>query len=271
MTLDELFSVAGKVVCVTGGGGGIGRGIARTFASGGAKVYIASRSDLSDVASEIAEEGPGECLALSVDMSSEESIKKLVAELKEREGKLDVLVNNAALGSFIHRFEKFPADEWDQMMSVNLRGPFLLVKEALDLLETAGNSDAHASVVNIVSVDGMRGAMDNDWAYGAGKAALIQLTRQWAATQGNNHGKEGGRHITFNAIAPGPFPGMLDRYLETEEGRAAVGSVTVSGRVGDPVDIGAACVYLSSRAGSYVTGSTIPVDGGLLVGRRANS
>ena len=113
--------------------------------------------------------------------------------------------------------------------------------------------------------------MDNDWAYGAGKAALIQLTRQWAATQGNNHGKEGGRNITFNAIAPGPFPGMLDHYLETEEGRAAVGAVTVSGRVGDPTDIGAACIYLSSRAGSYVTGSTIPVDGGLLVGRRANS
>ena len=192
----------------------------------------------------------------------EESIKKLVSNLQELEGKLDVLVNNAALGSFIHAFEKFPADEWDQMMNANVRGPFLLVKESLGLLATAANSDVHASVVNIVSVDGIRVAMDNDWAYGAGKAALIQLTRQWAATQGKNHGKEGGRNITFNAIAPGPFPGMLDHYLETEEGRAAVGAVTVSGRVGDPVDIGAACVYLSSRAGSYVTGSTIPVDGG---------
>ena len=271
MNFEDLFSVSGKVVCVTGGGGGIGRGIARTFVSGGAKVYIASRRDLSDVATEISEEGPGECLALSVDMTSEESIKKLVSNLRELEGKLDVLVNNAALGSFIHAFEKFPADEWDQMMNANVRGPFLLVKESLGLLASAANSDVHASVVNIVSVDGIRVAMDNDWAYGAGKAALIQLTRQWAATQGNNHGKEGGRNITFNAIAPGPFPGMLDHYLETEEGRAAVGAVTVSGRVGDPVDIGAACVYLSSRAGSYVTGSTIPVDGGLLVGRRANS
>ncbi len=271
MNFEELFSVSGKVVCVTGGGGGIGRGIAKTFVAGGARVYIASRGDLSGIAGEISEEGPGSCEYLSVDMSDEESIKTLVASLKEREGRLDVLVNNAALGGLIHAFEKFPAEDWDQMMAVNLRGPFLLVKEALSLLTTAGSPDAHASVVNIASVDGMRVAMDDDWAYGAGKAALIQLTRQWAATQGNNHGKEGGRNITFNSIAPGPFPGMLDRYLETEEGRAAVGSVTVSGRVGDPVDIGAACVYLSSRAGSYVTGSTIPVDGGLLVGRRANS
>ena len=186
MNFEELFSVSEKVVCVTGGGGGIGRGIARTFVSGGAKVYIVSRSDLSDVANEISEEGPGECLALSVDLASEESIKALVSNLQELEGKLDVLVNNAALGGFIHAFEKFPADEWDQMMNANVRGPFLLVKEALGLLATAANSDAHASVVNIVSVDGIRVAMDNDWAYGAGKAALIQLTRQWAATQGNN-------------------------------------------------------------------------------------
>ena len=160
-------------VCVTGGGGGIGSGIARTFVSGGAKVYIASRRDLSDVATEISEEGPGECLALSVDMTSEESIKKLVSNLQELEGKLDVLVNNAALGSFIHAFEKFPADEWDQMMNANVRGPFLLVKESLGLLATAANSDVHASVVNIVSVDGIRVAMDNDWAYGAGLARSV--------------------------------------------------------------------------------------------------
>ncbi|HJL61036.1 MAG TPA: SDR family oxidoreductase [Pseudomonadales bacterium] len=271
MNFEELFSVLGKVVCVTGGGGGIGRGIAKTFVAGGAKVYIASRSDLSEVAAEISGEGPGECLSLPLDISQEESIKALVANLKEQEGKLDVLVNNAALGNFIHPFEEFPMDEWDQMTTVNLRGPFLLVKEALNLLESAGSPEAHASVINIASVDGIRVARDNDWAYGASKAALIQLTRQWASTLGNNYGREGGRQITFNTIAPGPFPGMLDQYLETEEGRAAVASATVVGRVGDPVDVGAACAYLASRAGSYVTGSTIPVDGGLLVGRRANS
>ena len=103
------------------------------------------------------------------------------------------------------------------------------------------------------------------------KAGLIHLTRQLAGREGAKHGRDGGRHITYNAIAPGPFPGMLDRYLETEEGRAAIGAVTVSGRVGRPEDIGAACIYLASRAGSYVTGAVLPVDGGLLVGTKANS
>ena len=92
-----------------------------------------------------------------------------------------------------------------------------------------------------------------------------------AGLLGNKHGREGGHNITFNAIAPGPFPGMLDEYLETEEGRAAVGAVTVSGRVGKPEDVGAACIYFASPAGSYVTGALLPVDGGLLVGKRANS
>ena len=137
--------------------------------------------------------------------SSEESIKKLVSKLQELEGKLDVLVNNAALGGFIHDLEKFPADEWDQMMNANVRGPFLLVKEAMGLLATAANSDAHASVVNIVSVDGIRVAMDNDWAYGAGKAAWIQLTRQWAATQGNNHGRRTVGILPSTRSRPGLF------------------------------------------------------------------
>lgn len=271
MNFDNLFNVDGKVVCVTGGAGGIGRGIAGAFIAGGARVYIASRSDLKEAAIELSSYGPGECSAIRADLANDDDITALVASLSEREGKLDVLVNNAAVGGFIHKFGEFPMDEWDTMTSVNLRAPFALTQACLPLLRNAANSESHAAVINIASVDGVRIAGDNDWAYGMSKAGLIHLTRQLAGLLGNKHGREGGHNITFNAIAPGPFPGMLDRYLETEEGRAAVGAATVSGRVGKPEDIGAACIYLASRAGSYVTGAMLPVDGGLLVGKRANS
>jgi NAD(P)-dependent dehydrogenase (short-subunit alcohol dehydrogenase family) len=271
VNFENLFSVEGKVVCVTGGAGGIGRGIAGAFVAGGARVYIASRSDLTAAAAELSGEGPGECVALRADLASDEDIGALAATLGKHEGKLDVLVNNAAIGGFMHEFGEFPMDEWDTMTAVNLRGPFALTQACLPLLRESASPESHASVINIASVDGVRVAGDNDWAYGMNKAALIHLTRQLAGLLGNNHGREGGHNITFNAIAPGPFPGMLDRFLETEEGRKAVGAITVSGRVGEPEDVGAACIYFASRAGSYVTGAMLPVDGGLLVGIRANS
>ncbi len=271
MDFDNLFNVADKVVCVTGGGGGIGRGIAGAFVAGGAKVYITSRSDLQGAAEDLGQEGPGQCLALRTDLSQDDDIAALAATLSEREGKLDVLINNAALGGFIHKFGEFPMDEWDTMTQVNLRAPFALTQACLPLLRASASAESHASVINIASVDGIRIAGDNDWAYGMGKAGLIHLTRQLAGLAGNKHGRDDGHNITFNAIAPGPFPGMLDRYLETQEGRDAIGAATVAGRVGKPEDIGAACIYLASRAGSYVTGALLPVDGGLLVGKRANA
>ena len=271
MNFDNLFSVADKVVCVTGGGGGIGRGIAGAFVAGGARVYIASRSDLSATADELAQYGPGTCTALQADLASDDDIATLAETLLAREGALDVLVNNAALANRLHPFENYPMADWDEVTAVNVRGPFALTKACLPLLTKAGERGSHGAVVNIASVDGIRIASDDDWAYGSGKAALIHLTRQWAGRLGNKGGRPGGRNITFNAIAPGPFPGMLDELLATEEGRNAVGAATTVGRVGEPEDIGAACVYLASRAGAYVTGAVLPVDGGLLVGRAANS
>ena len=210
MNFQDIFSVDRKVVCVTGGGGGIGRGIAGGFVAGGAKVYIASRGDLSEAAAELDAEGPGQCLPLRADLSNDEDITSLVQTLKEREGRLDVLVNNAALGNFMYPFEEFPMEAWDQMNRVNVRAPFALTRECLPLLEVAGKDDNHAAVINIVSIDGIRIPSDDDWAYGMGKAGLIHLTRQWAGRLGNNGGRAGGRNLTFNAIAPGPFPGMMD-------------------------------------------------------------
>ena len=270
MDLQTMFDVTGKVVCVTGGGGGIGRGIAAAFVAGGAKVYIASRSDLSPVAEEITELGSGECIALRADLARDEDIDALAGTFEERDGKLDVLVNNAALGNFMGKFGEFDMDMWDTVTRVNQRAPFALTQACLSLLTEAGSRGPHASVVNIASVDGIRIAADNDWAYGMSKAALIHVTRQWAGRMGNKGGRPGGRNITFNAIAPGPFPGMLDPYLATEEGHAAISAATVVGRPGEPEEIGAACVYFASPAGAFVTGAVLPVDGGLLVGRSAN-
>ena len=270
MNFRDIFSVEGKVVLVTGGGGGIGRGIAGGFIAGGARVYIASRGDLTSAAEELSKEGPGECIPLKADLSKDDQITALVQTLKDREGKLDVLVNNSALGNVMHKYEEFPMDEWDKLQAVNYRAPFALTKEALPLLTTAGDSGAHATVINIVSIDGIRIPSDNDWAYGMSKAGLIHLTQQLAGRLGNKGGREGGRNINFNAIAPGPFPGMMDAVLKTEEGRDAISKFTTVGRPGIPEDMGAACVYLASRAGSYVTGAVLPVDGGILVARSRN-
>ncbi len=270
MDLQNMFSVADKVVCVTGGGGGIGKGIAAAFVAGGAKVYIASRSDLSATAGELADVGSGDCIALQADLAKDEDIAALAQTFEERDGKLDVLVNNAALGNYMGRFGEFEMDMWDTVTRVNQRAPFALTQACLPLLTEAGSRGPHASVVSIASVDGIRIPADNDWAYGMSKAALIHVTRQWAGRMGNKGGRPGGRNITFNAIAPGPFPGMLDPILATEEGHAAISAATVVGRPGKPEEIGAACVFFASEAGAYVTGAVLPVDGGLLVGRSAN-
>ena len=139
MDFQDMFSVAGKVVCVTGGGGGIGRGIAAVFVGGGARVYIASRSDLSAKAEELAREGPGECIALQADLAKDEDIDGLARTFEERDGKLDVLVNNAALGNYMGRFGEFDMDMWDTVTRVNQRAPFALTQACLPLLTEAGS------------------------------------------------------------------------------------------------------------------------------------
>ena len=128
MDFQDMFSVTGKVVCVTGGGGGIGRGIAGVFAAGGARVYIASRSDLTAVAEELTEKGSGECIPLQADLAKDEDIPALAKAFEERDGKLDVLVNNAALGNCMGRFGEFDMGMWDTVTRVNQRAPFALTQ-----------------------------------------------------------------------------------------------------------------------------------------------
>ena len=272
MDFQGMFSVAGKVVCVTGGGGGIGRGIAGVFVAGGARVYIASRSDLSATAEKLAQEGPGECIPLQADLAKDEDIAGLAKTFEEHDGKLDVLVNNAALGNYMGRFGEFDMDMWDTVTRVNQRAPFALTQACLPLLTEAGSQGPHAAVVNIASVDGIRIPADNDCGLPHGQGLPDPLHE--TVRRGGSATRAAGRAGGTSPSTPSPrgrSPACSTPTSRPRRGHAAISAMTVVGRPGKPEEIGAACAFFASAAGAYVTGSVLPVDGGLLVGRSANT
>lgn len=256
--LGDLFSVAGKTALVTGGATGIGRMIASALARGGARVLIASRkgADCETVAAEINElGGSGTAEGFAGDVSSEEGIAALVAEVRARTDKLDILVNNAGL-TWGADFAEFPYSAWDKVMRVNITGLFHLTRELTPLLESAASDDDPARIINLGSVMGTQPLADGAYSYTASKAAVHHLTRTLA-----NEFAE--RRITVNAFAPGPFQSRMTAFATGNDDKAAkVGDRVPLGRIGTPDDIAGATLYLCSRAGSYVTGAILPLDGG---------
>lgn len=256
--LGDLFSVAGKTALVTGGATGIGRMIASALARGGARVLIASRkgADCETVATEINElGGSGTAEGFAGDVSSEEGIAALVAEVRARTDKLDILVNNAGL-TWGADFAEFPYSAWDKVMRVNITGLFHLTRELTPLLESAASDDDPARIINLGSVMGTQPLADGAYSYTASKAAVHHLTRTLA-----NEFAE--RRITVNAFAPGPFQSRMTAFATGNDDKAAkVGDRVPLGRIGTPDDIAGATLYLCSRAGSYVTGAILPLDGG---------
>jgi len=252
--LDDLFSVAGKTVVVTGGSRGIGLMIARGFVEGGARVVISSRK--AEVCERVAAElsQVGECVAVPADLSGEEACRRLAGEVGEREGRVHVLVNNAG-ATWGAALETYPGAAWDKVLDLNLKAPFFLTRAMLPLLEAAAGPDDPARVVNVGSIDGLRVPAMPTYAYSASKAGLHHLTRVLARELGP-------RGVTVNAIAPGPFESKMMaetlRVLGDE-----IASAAPLGRIGRPDDMAGAALYLASRAGAYVTGAVIPVDGGL--------
>ncbi|MFE3293079.1 SDR family oxidoreductase [Rhodococcus sp. NPDC059234] len=251
-----LFDVAGKTVVVTGGSRGIGLMIARGFVEAGATVIISSRK--ADACAIAAEElsALGTCIAMPADLSTDEGVTSLAERVAEFTPTLDVLVNNAG-ATWGAPIDEFPASGFDKIFDVNVKAVFALTQKLLPRLRAAASAEDPARVVNIGSIDGLVVSGSENYSYGASKAAVHMLTRKVAATLAREH-------ITVNAIAPGPFPTKMTAFvLDDPDLRSAMEANVPLGRVGRAEDIVGAAIFLSSRAGAYLTGTVIPVDGGI--------
>jgi NAD(P)-dependent dehydrogenase (short-subunit alcohol dehydrogenase family) len=252
MNIEQLFSVKGKVALVTGGSRGIGKMIAQGLIAAGAKVYISARK--ADACNATAEELGPNCISLPADISSVAGARQLAAQFAEHESRLDILVNNAG-AAWGAEFEDFPEVGWDKVMDLNVKSPFFLTQALHGLLKAGATAETPAKVINISSVDGMRINPWETYSYQASKAALIQLTKRMAVRLLRDH-------IYVTGIGPGAFPSDMNKAAR-DHGDMVSKSVP-NKRVGDWMDISGAVIFLASRAGDYVIGTTIPVDGGIV-------
>jgi NAD(P)-dependent dehydrogenase (short-subunit alcohol dehydrogenase family) len=251
--MKNLFSVAGKVALVTGGSRGIGRMIAHGLVANGARTYVTSRKAEAcrETAAELSR--AGECIALPADLAQPEDRARVVAELGAREPALHILVNNAG-ANWGAPLAEFPESGWDKVFELNLKAVFFLTRDLVPQLERAATPPDPARVVNIGSSDGLHVPLLETYSYSASKAALHHLTRVLA--------RKLAPRITVNAIAPGPFESHMMKATLERFGDA-IRSANPRGRIGEPEDMAGTTLYLCSRAGAYVTGAVIPVDGGI--------
>jgi NAD(P)-dependent dehydrogenase (short-subunit alcohol dehydrogenase family) len=251
--VPELFSIDGKTALVTGGSRGIGLMIARGFTRAGAKVYISSRkAEVCDaVAAELS--GEGECISLPADLATEAGCGQLARQVQAREDRLHILVNNAG-ATWGAPLESFDDAAWDRVLSLNVKAVFHLTKSLVPLLEAGASEEDPSRVINIGSIDGLRVPPLETYSYSASKAAVHQLTRHLA--------RRLAPVITVNAIAPGPFPSKMMAATLAAHGDEIAANAPLR-RIGRPDDVAGTAIFLSSRAGSYLTGAVIPVDGGI--------
>jgi NAD(P)-dependent dehydrogenase (short-subunit alcohol dehydrogenase family) len=251
--LHELFSIRGKTAVVTGGTRGIGRMIAEAYVRAGAKVYVSSRKADVVAETEAALSKLGDCVGVPADLSTEEECGRLAGEVSAREDQVHILVNNAGAtwGA--------PLDEYDdvafsKVLDLNVKGVFHLTKFLRPQLEAAATDDDPARVINIGSIDGIHVPLMETYAYSSAKAAVHQLTRHLA--------KRLAPKVTVNAIAPGPFESKMMAQTLRDFGDSIAASAPMK-RIGRPEDMAGIAIYLASRASAYVTGTIIPVDGGI--------
>jgi NAD(P)-dependent dehydrogenase (short-subunit alcohol dehydrogenase family) len=250
----DLFSLKARVALVTGGSRGIGKMIARGFIEQGAKVYISSRK--ADVCEKTAKElsaAGGLCIALPVDASSNEGVQALTAAYARHESKLDILVNNAGT-AWLAEFDAFPEKGWDKVIDLNLKTPFFLTQALAPKLRAAASASRPAKVINIVSIDGISVNPQETYSYAASKSGLIHLTRRMALRLIEDN-------IVVSAIAPGAFASEMNTLARDRADE--VSKRIPAKRIGTDEDMAGTAIYLASRAGDYVVGSTVIVDGGL--------
>lgn len=252
----DMFSLKGRVALVTGGSRGIGKMIAEGFIQQGAKVYISARkAGPCDATAAELSAGGGECISIPIDVSTVEGCRRLAAEIEQREGgKLDILVNNAG-AAWLAPFDAFPENGWDKVMNLNVKSPFYLTQALHGALKKAGTFDKPSKVINIASIDGQRPNPQETYSYHASKAALIHLTRRLAATLIADN-------IVMTAICPGAFPSDMNTTAR-DHGEEIAKRIPFA-RVGEPEDMAGPAIFLASRAGDYVVGTTLTVDGGIV-------
>ncbi|MGJ7496897.1 SDR family oxidoreductase [Variovorax sp. RT4R15] len=256
MDTTRLFSLDGRTALITGGSRGIGRMIAEGYLAQGARVYISARKAAAcdQTAKELS--AFGHCVSLPADVSTLKGAQALVAAYGKHEKTLDILVNNAgaAWGAPYH---EFPESGWDKVVDLNLKTPFFLTQALTPMLKAAA-ADHLAKVINIASIDGVSVNPQETYSYAASKAGLIHLTRRMALRLAQER-------IVVSAIAPGAFASDMNKDAR-DHGDEVKGRIP-AGRIGTPEDMAGAAIYLASRAGDYVMGSTLIVDGGVTYAR----
>lgn len=258
--IKKLFSMEGKVCVITGGSRGLGYYMAQGFLeAGAARVYIIARKATACLEAAEALSQYGECIGLPGDISALEDIRKLAATLSERETSIDVLVNNAGAG-WGAPLEAFPEAGWDKVMCLNVKSPFFLTQALLPLLKHGKSPERTACIINTGSVAGIVGNSLSSYSYGPSKAAIHQLTRNLARDLAQSH-------IRVNAIAPGRFFSKMTEYVSQDKARYEEECATIPlHRWGKAEDIAGVAIMLAARAGAYITGQIIPVDGGATLG-----
>jgi NAD(P)-dependent dehydrogenase (short-subunit alcohol dehydrogenase family) len=253
-THAQLFDLTGKSALVTGGTRGIGMMMARGLLQAGARVVISSRKADACTSAQEALSEFGDVTAIPADLATHDECIRLANLVTADTGELDILVNNAG-ATWGEPLASFPDSAWDKVLDLNLKSPFWLVQSLLPALRQAGRADDPARIINVGSIDGIHVPALPVYSYAASKAGLHQLTRMLARDLGPEH-------ITVNAVAPGPFRSKMMAATLDAFGDAIAASAPLR-RIGRDDDMAGIAVFLASRAGSYLTGAIIPVDGGI--------
>ena len=254
--MSKLFSLQGRTALITGGSRGIGRMIAAGFLRQGAKVYVSARKAAAcdTTAAELcAEFGAGRCISIPADVSTAAGVAGLVAAFGAHETRLDILVNNAG-AAWGAPFDEFPEAGWDKVVDLNLKAPFFLTQALHAQLKAGAAGGQPAKVINIASIDGQTVNPQETYSYAASKAGLIHLTKRMALRLVEDQ-------IIVNALCPGAFASDMNRAARDEA--VAVAARIPARRIGVDDDMAGAAIYLASRAGDYVVGTTLTVDGGV--------